>query len=109
MMFRAKTSLGLDISQDQINITLLEQRDEEIKVVKGVQAPVPAGLMSESNIVDPSGLAKVIRSTLTQNKIRTRKAAVSLVGKPILCQILELPEELPDNVGQFIKSEIKNQ
>jgi Tfp pilus assembly protein PilN len=106
-MLGTKTSLGIDISNNRINIALLRQVNGQIKLVKAVDAPVPESAMTDGNITDPMALAKAIRLVLNQNKIRTRKAVVSPVAKPVLSQILELPESIPDNLGQYIQSEIK--
>ena len=107
MMLGSKSSLGIDISDKRINIVLLRQVNGQIRLVKAADAPLPASAVSDGNITDSSALAKALRLVLVQNKIRTCKAVVSLVAKPILSQILDLPEGIPDNLSQFIQSEIK--
>ena len=107
MMLGAKTSLGIDISESRISVVLLRQINSQIRLVKAADGPVPQNAVINGNIVDPATLAKAVKSVLVQNKIKKRKAVVSLVAKPVLSQILELPEGIPGNLGQFIQSEIK--
>ena len=107
MMLGTKTSLGIDISDSRISIVLLRQINSQIRLVKAADGPVPQNAVVNGNIVDPAALAKAVKSMLAQNKIKRRKAIVSLVAKPILAQILDLPEGIPGNLGQFIQSEIK--
>lgn len=107
MMLGAKTSLGIDISDSRISVALLRQVNGQIRLVKAADGPLPQNAIVDGNIADPPALAKAIKSILAQNKIKTRKAIVSLVAKPVLSQILELPGGIPGNLGQFIQSEIK--
>jgi Tfp pilus assembly protein PilN len=107
MMLGAKTSLGIDISDTRISVALVRQVNGQIRLVKAVDGPVPQNAVVDGNIADSAALAKAVKAILAQNKIKRRKAVVSLVAKPILSQILELPEGIPGNLGQFIQSEIK--
>jgi len=108
MKFGIKTSLGIDISENQINVALLRQLGSEIELVKAASAPVPKGAITGGNITNPTSLAGAIKKLLTQNKIRRQPATVSLVAKPILTQIIDLPDDIPENLGQFIQAEIRH-
>ena len=108
MMFRAKTSLGIDISEDRISVVLLRQVGGEIELVKAADAPVPEGTMTNGNITNPASLAGAIKELFARNQIRRQPATVSLVAKPVLTQIIDLPDDIPENLGQFIRSEIRH-
>ncbi len=108
MNFGSKTSLGIDICEGRINVALLRQFGGEIELVKAASAAVPKGAMTNGNITNPASLAGAIRQLLAQNQIRRQPAALSLVAKPILTQIIDLPDEIPENLGQFISTEIKH-
>jgi Tfp pilus assembly protein PilN len=107
-MLRSKNTLGINIGQDWISAALLRQVKDEIRLEKVAQAPVPEGAIIDGNIVAPAILAKALNDMLKQNRISTRKAVVSLVARPMLIQTIDLPEEIPGNIGQFILSEIKH-
>jgi len=104
---RTKTSLGIHISDSRISMALIAEQNGQIKLLEVADAPVPDGALTDGNIEDPVALAKVIKTLLAQSKIKTRRATVSLVAKPVLGQIIELPDEIPDNLSRFVQSEIK--
>ncbi len=106
--FIAKTSCGIDISDDRISVAILKQCKDEIKLHKAFDGPVPKGAVIDGNITDPTLLGQAIRKLLKKNKARTARATFSLVARPVLTQIIELPEEMPANIGQFVRSEIKH-
>ena len=104
----SKSTLGINIGQDRISAALLRQVKGEIRLEKAAQAPVPEGAIIDGNIAEPAVLAKTLNDMLKQNRISTRQAVVSLVARPTLIQTIDLPEEIPGNIGQFILSEIKH-
>ena len=104
----SKSTLGINIGQDRISAALLRQVKGEIRLEKAAQAPVPEGAIIDGNIVEPAILAKALNDMLKQNRIRARQAVVSLTARPTLIQTIDLPEEIPGNIGQFILSEIKH-
>lgn len=106
--FKNKTSLGIYISDSRISVALVANENEQVKLLKVADTPVPDGALTDGNIEDPVALAKAIKTLLAQNKIKTRCATVSLVAKPALGQIIDLPEEIPDNLSRFVQSEIKH-
>ncbi|RKY08669.1 MAG: hypothetical protein DRP65_08830 [Planctomycetota bacterium] len=103
-----KTSLGIDICEDRISAALLRQHGSGIKLVKTATADVPKGAITNGNITDPAALGAAIRQMLAKNQIRRQPAAVTLVAKPVLTQIIDLPDDMPDNLNQFISAEIKH-
>jgi len=108
MRFGHKTSLGIDICGDRISAALLRQHASEIKLVKTATAEVPKDAITNGNITNPAALGGAIRQMLAKNRIRRQPAVVALVAKPVLTQIIDLPDNMPDNLGQFINAEIKH-
>ncbi|MHC5060840.1 MAG: pilus assembly protein PilM [Planctomycetota bacterium] len=103
-----KTSLGIDICQDRISVALLGRAGGEIELLKTASVAVPDGAMTDGNITNPASVAGAIKQLLSKNKIRRQSAALSLAAKPVLTQIIDLPAEIPDNLGQFISAEIRH-
>jgi Tfp pilus assembly protein PilN len=102
-----KTVLGVDISENAINLALLRHSADGVELVKAVSCPVPDGAIKDGNIEDFAMLAKAIKTLKARNKIRTRRAAVSLFTKPVLMEIIDMPGQFPTNIGQFVQSEVK--
>ncbi|MBE0537650.1 MAG: pilus assembly protein PilM [Phycisphaerae bacterium] len=107
-MLNPKTALGIDISEHRISAALVKQTKNGLKLLKAGDAPIPKGAVTDGNITNPTLLATAVRRLLKKKKIGLRQAAVSLVARPILMQIVSLPEEMPGNMNQFIRSEIRH-
>ena len=108
MKFGDKTAVGIDISQDQISIVLLKQGKDGPELVKSAVAPMPQGAVKDGNIEDAALLSKAIRELKFRNRIWTKRAAVSLFARPTVVQIMDMPQQAPSNIRQFVNNEIKN-
>ena len=106
--FTAKMMLGIDISNTRISVVQLRYIAGKVKLLKAIDCPVPEGALSDGDISNPELLGSAIKKLLSQNKIRTRKAAVSLVASDVLIQIIGLPDEMPDNMSQYVRGEIRH-
>ena len=108
MKLLARTALGVDISQGMINLALLRQSAKGIELVKSASGPVPDGAIEDGCIADSAALARAIRELRKRNRMRARRAAVSLSVSPVITNILEIPQGSPRNVGQRIRDELKS-
>jgi len=109
MKLAAKTALGVDISQSQINLALLKKRANGVQLLKAASGPVPAGVIKNGNVEDPSSLAKAVGKLKAKNRIGAHhRTVLSLVARPVLIQILDLPENVPVNIGEFVRNEVKH-
>jgi len=107
-MIKNRISLGIDIADDRISFALVKQSKDGLHLLKAADTTVPEGAITNGNIANPALIAGQIKNLLKKNGIRTRQAVVSLVANPVIAQIINLPEEMPGNIGQFIQSEIKH-
>jgi Tfp pilus assembly protein PilN len=108
MKFGDKTAVGIDISQDQISIVLLKQGKDGPELVKSAVASMPQGAVKDGNIEDAVLLSKAIRELKFRNRIWTKRAAVSLFARPTVVQIIDMPQQAPSNIRQFVNNEIRN-
>ena len=108
MKLGTKTALGIDISESLISLALLKQSTKGIELLKAASAPVPDGAIKDGNIKEPEVLAKAITELKSRNRIRARKAAVSLSTGSTIAHILEAPKGAPSNIGQFVQNELKS-
>ena len=103
-----RTSLGVDICDDKISLVLLKETKGGVKVLKAASGPVPAGAIEQGNVNDPAVLARAIKTLKSSCKISKRRAVVSLFASPVLTQIMQLPGNLPSNIGQYVQKEAKH-
>lgn len=107
-MFRPKTALGIDVSDGRINLALLKKSANSVKLLKTAAAPLPDGAIKDGNIEDAMVLAKAIKKLKAQNRIRSHPTAMSLLANPVLMQILDMPDEPPGNLRQFVRDQVKH-
>ena len=110
MKLDTKTALGIDISNGRINLALLRKNKNGLELVKTATGPIPDGAIKNGNIEDPAVLAKGIKQLKSHSKmrVRLRQAAVSLVARPTIMQIIEMPKQAPTGVRQFCETEMKH-
>ncbi len=113
MKLSNNTALGIDISEGRINLALLRKNKASVQLLKAAGGPIPEGAVKDGNVQDPALLAKGIRELKRKSgiHIRLRQAAVSLVARPVLLQIVEKPKSAsggPAGIGQFVHNEVKH-
>jgi Tfp pilus assembly PilM family ATPase/Tfp pilus assembly protein PilN len=107
MKRRAQTALGIDISETFISLALVKSDDNGLQLIKASRLPVPQNAIENANIKDPSVLSKAVLTLLNQNKIKSTNVAVSLLANPMLLQIVDMPEPVPENIGRFVEKEVE--
>ena len=108
-MIKSKTALGVDISNGRISLALLRQNAKGIELLKSASRPIPDGAIKDGNIEDPLILAQAIKALRTRNKIRAiNRAGVSLLARPIVMHILDVPKGAPANIGHLVRNEVKS-
>ena len=108
MILKSSTSLAIDISPSRISAVLLKNLGSQVRLEKTAQVDLPDTAITDGNITDTALLAESLKKLLAAGKFGTKRAAISLTAQPILMQILELPEDMPPNLGRFVHSEIKH-
>ncbi len=107
-MLKAKTALGVDISDKRISLALLKGDKNGVELLTSANAPVPDGAIKNGNIEDAAILAKTIKNLKNHSKIRTTRAAVSLFTEPVITQIMDIPKQSPSNIGQYVHDQVKH-
>ncbi len=108
MKLATRTALGVDISNKRVSIALLKGNSKGVEILKADSIAIPDGAIKNGNIEDVAGLAGAIKRLKARNKIRLVPAAVSLFAKPTLVQILDIAEQIPTSVNQFVRNEVRN-
>ena len=102
MMRDKRTAIGIDICEGWIRMALVCRDERGVRLLKTVSAEVPVGTVKNGNIEDPGLLGKAVRKLKNSNKMRANRAAMSLVANPTVIQTVEMPKQIPVNIGQFV-------
>jgi type IV pilus assembly protein PilM len=104
---RYQTTLGIDISNNRINLALLHQGRQGIELLKTASTAVPEGAVIGGDLKNAPLLAKTVKELCCQNKIPAKNAVISLVAKPSIVRIMHLPKDLSANYAQYVRDELK--
>jgi Tfp pilus assembly PilM family ATPase len=116
MRLHAKTALGIDIGERRISVALVERDEQGVRTVAAVSADLPAGLSRASRSSDDAGQqesihGKVLSRLLSQlgrrSQIRRVRAVVALSVDSMVTQLLDMPNHMPANIGEFVKNELQ--
>ncbi|WP_199320249.1 type IV pilus assembly protein PilM [Leptolyngbya sp. FACHB-261] len=88
--------MGVEITSERINIVQLRRQNQGLKLVNMVSAPVPEGVVEEGRITDPLTLAELLRTTLAEHKITTKRVATAVPVSVAVNRLIKLPAELDD-------------
>lgn len=110
MKVATRTALGIDISDDRISLALVRRNKNGFELLKSATGPMPDGAMENGRINNPVILAKAVRELAGHNKMRTRlrQTAVSLVARPVVMQIMNMPRQVSTSVRRFVQEEVKH-
>ena len=108
----AKTILGVDIGSDSLKLALVS--GEEIK--KTVVVPIPNSLVKEYHVVSPETMGELIRSTMKENGIHAKNAAIVLPNELVYVRSVTIPRmtadqlvyNLPFEFRDYITEELKD-
>jgi hypothetical protein len=105
-MWNKDLSLGIDISDRHISAVLLSRYRDKISVVKAASQnfAVPSG----DNTKTAQAIGRAIRQLLSRAGIRQKKAWISFGAQGLFLQMVDTPEQLPANLGQYIRRQIRN-
>jgi len=104
---RKKTALGVDISEKHVSLALLRIVDNKPELIKSGTSLIPTGAVSQGIIKDPSLLQKTISDLKSRLRIKQHPSVVSLYARPVVAQIVQMPKTIPNNIGQFVQTEMK--
>ena len=107
MKMKVKKSLGIDISSTSISMAWLKQDKHGVHLLSAARRPMPKGVFKKGMIEDSRLLRKVFRD-LMRKCTQPRVVTMSLVSSRSLTQILDIPEDVTVNIGQYVQKEIKH-
>ncbi|HBC43866.1 MAG TPA: pilus assembly protein PilM [Pseudanabaena sp.] len=94
---KSKKGIGIEITSEKVNIVQLRRKGQSsYKLVSYGSVELPEGTVEEGRILDPVALGEIIRSLLSEKKIRAKKVATALPGRETVSRLIRLPAEIPD-------------
>jgi len=107
-LWNQDVSLGIDISDRHISAVLLSRHRDKITVVKAISQRLAASAFGGDSARAAQKIGRTVRQLLLKAGIHQKKAWVSFGSERLLLQIVDIPEQLPGNLGQYIRRQIRN-
>jgi Tfp pilus assembly PilM family ATPase/Tfp pilus assembly protein PilN len=107
MSRRTKTSLGIDIGSNRVTLALAAREREGVRLLRTVSGPISNETSRTSGVQDAKALSRAIRKLRRQGRIPRMKAAMGVSLSPLVLQMLDMPRQMPSNVGEFVENELR--
>jgi type IV pilus assembly protein PilM len=94
---KSKKGIGIEITSEKVNVIQLRRKGpSSYRLVTYGSMELPEGTVEEGRILDPVALGEIIRSLLTEKKIKAKQVATALPGRETVSRLIRLPAEIPD-------------
>lgn len=107
MKRRPKTALGIDVCRDRVSVALVSQDVHGFRLVRAASTPLPEGVPDAGSAEDIRVLSSVIRKLRRRAGIPAMSAVVGMSVDPLVLQMLDVPKQMPANVGEFVEGELR--
>ena len=107
MRASVNSAFGIDVTEGRINTVLLGKTAAGFRLLDAAQFPLPEGTFAQGRLVEPADLLKVLKAVRGHNKTRTPNVAMSLPVMGTVTRAVQLDEEDPQRIAQFVQNEIK--
>jgi len=102
-----KTALGIDVGDRTISVALVEKTDQGIRIVAGATEDLP-GEQDKGRTRTPGRiLSRVLRKLGRRAMTRGIQTAVATPARSAILRLLDLPKQMPANIGEFVEGELK--
>jgi len=101
---------GIEINDDELKVAQLRRKKDKYKLVSWNKVRLPEGVIQDFEIKDVGRFSEILGSTLDSaegEKIRQRKAVISIPEKNIFLRILSIPAAEEEELGEIIKWELE--
>jgi type IV pilus assembly protein PilM len=93
---RRGNGVAIELGSERINIAQLHKKGADLTLKHLCSAEVPEGIFEEGRIVNPQELGDLIRTTLSDNKIKATHVTTSVPMREAVIRLIPLPAELND-------------
>ncbi len=106
MKSRTNRALGIDIGERRISVAVVERSAGGFRTIAAASGDLPAG-GSKRPSECAKALSHVLRGLGRCAGRRGRRAAVALSVNPTVMRLLDLPKDMPANLGEFVGQELR--
>jgi len=109
MRRRPKTALGIEVCRDRVQLALIASAPAAPgwRLLRAASAPLPTAALGDGGPADVTALTRVLRKLRRRARVGRMKAAVAMSMHPLVVQLLDLPDPMPANVGEFVDHELR--
>lgn len=107
MRLRTKTALGIDIGACRVRVALVEKSTQGLRTIaaaSGALLPADAG---QPRPAHGKVLSRLLAQLGRRSRVRQAEAAIALSANSLVMQLLDLPQHVPTNIGDFVKGELQ--
>lgn len=104
---RARTALGIDIGGSRISAALIEKCDQGVTVIAAASGDLSARDAERRAPTPGKVLSRVLRKLGGHARARGIRAAVATPATSIIMRLMDLPRQIPTNIGEFVEDELK--
>jgi type IV pilus assembly protein PilM len=102
---RKKGVIGVDIGSSSIKAVELKEAKRGYELVNYGIAPIPSEVIVDGAIMDSVTVVNAVKGLLSERKIKTRDAAISLSGHSVIIKKITLPAMTEAELGESIQWE----
>ncbi len=107
MRTRTRTALGIDIGSSRISAALIEKTDQSVKILAAATRTL-SGDDAKPRAQRPAKvLSQVLRKLGRHARARGVRAAVATPAASMIMRLMDLPKQMPTNIGEFVEGELK--
>lgn len=106
-MNRDRSILGIHIDDDFLNIVHLERAENGLKVYGSTSEPLEEGVVKDGLVVHTEKIARKIRDFIHTNKLKVRKAIMSLSCSTVRLKPCEFSARTDEQLQKQVEDQIK--
>ena len=107
MKSRTKTALGIDINDRCISAALVEKSDQGFKVLAAASGSLPEDGPGSQPLAPGKAMSHILRKLGRRAKMHGVKKTVTVSTRSVIVRLLDLPRQMPTNVGEFVNGELR--
>jgi Tfp pilus assembly protein PilN len=104
---RTRTALGIDIGNSRISAALIEKTDQGVTVLAAATGDLSAHGEKRRAPAPGKVLSRVLRKLGGPVRSHGVRAAVATPAASIIMRLMDLPRQIPTNIGEFVDGELR--
>lgn len=102
---KSKNVVGLDIGTNSIKLVEVEESKGGLRLKNFGISPIPKDSIVNGAIVNHDAIVSAIQQQISNLKVKTRDAVVSVSGHPVIIKKISMPQTTEEDLEESIKFE----